>query len=148
VQSTRPKHCKPRLAPVYHQHHCVCWELEFRSVLQSVCRVPAAAVPQSGCVEQHRDVLERPCAAAALAGLISFAALTSDTSSLGKHQLALYDPGRCGLHNSTCSVVWNLAAHNACCTALFNSAASSRCSRPTLSFALAVFVTATATIGV
>lgn len=57
-----------------------------------------ASVPlflaQSGSVEQHRDVLERPCAAAALAGLIAFAGLTGDSSGLGKHQLALYDPGR------------------------------------------------------
>lgn len=45
-------------------------------------------------MEQHRDVLERPCASAALAGLVAFAALTSDSSGLGKHQLALYDPGR------------------------------------------------------
>jgi hypothetical protein len=45
-------------------------------------------------VEQHRDVLERPCASAALAGLLSFASLTSDSSGLGKHSLALYDPGR------------------------------------------------------
>lgn len=49
---------------------------------------------QSESVEQHRDVLERSSAAAALAGLISFAALTSDSSGLGKHQLCLYDPGR------------------------------------------------------
>lgn len=51
-------------------------------------------VVQSESVEQHRDVLERPAAAAALAGLISFATLTSDSSGLGKYQLGLYDPGR------------------------------------------------------
>eukprot|EP00879_Flechtneria_rotunda_P026226 GHRR01027950.1.p1 GENE.GHRR01027950.1~~GHRR01027950.1.p1 ORF type:complete len:833 (+),score=345.51 GHRR01027950.1:1176-3674(+) len=49
---------------------------------------------QSTSVEQHRDVLERPAASAALAGLIAFAALTSDSSGLDKYQLALYDPGR------------------------------------------------------
>jgi len=49
---------------------------------------------QSGSVEQHRDVLERSCAATALAGLIAFASLTSDSTGLGKHSLRLYDPGR------------------------------------------------------
>ncbi|KAF6256271.1 DNA mismatch repair protein [Scenedesmus sp. NREL 46B-D3] len=54
----------------------------------------ARLLAQSGSVEQHRDVLERPCASAALAGLVAFASLTSDGSGLGKHSLALYDPGR------------------------------------------------------
>lgn len=58
----------------------------------AVCR--ASLTLQGGNVEQHRDVLERPAASAALAGLISFATLTSDSSGLGKHLLALYDPGR------------------------------------------------------
>eukprot|EP00775_Hariotina_reticulata_P005551 gene5551-5787_t len=49
---------------------------------------------QSGSVEQHRDVLERSSAATALAGLIAYASLTSDSSGLGKHTLSLYDPGR------------------------------------------------------
>jgi hypothetical protein len=60
---------------------------------------------QSGSVEQHRDVLERPCASAALAGLLGFAALTSDASGLGKHSLALYDPGRCVWLQDTCICV-------------------------------------------
>jgi hypothetical protein len=58
--------------------------------------VTTRTAPQSGSIEQHRDVLERPAAAAALAGLLAFSALTSDSGGLGKHQLALYDPGRCG----------------------------------------------------
>ncbi|WIA29725.1 hypothetical protein OEZ86_012205 [Tetradesmus obliquus] len=53
-----------------------------------------ARLLESGSVEQHRDVLERPCAAAALAGLLAFASLSSDASGMGKHSLALYDPGR------------------------------------------------------
>lgn len=53
-----------------------------------------ARLLESGSVEQHRDVLERPCAAAALAGLLAFASLISDASGMGKHSLALYDPGR------------------------------------------------------
>lgn len=54
----------------------------------------AALHIQSVSVEQHRDVLERPCAAAALAGLLHFSAVTSESTGLGKYQLALYDPGR------------------------------------------------------
>jgi hypothetical protein len=45
-------------------------------------------------VEQHRDVLERPQACAALAALLAFTELTADASGLGKHTLALHDPGR------------------------------------------------------
>lgn len=68
------------------------------------------AVNQSGSVEQHRDVLERPCASAALAGLLGFAALTSDSSGLGKHQLALYDPGRW----AACLVFYITVQHGMC----------------------------------
>lgn len=50
--------------------------------------------PQSETVEQHRDVLERPQACAALAALLSFAELTADAGGLGKYTLALHDPGR------------------------------------------------------
>ncbi|KAF8073199.1 MUS1 [Scenedesmus sp. PABB004] len=48
----------------------------------------------SGSVEQHRDVLERPAAAAALAGLLAFASLGADASGHHRHSLALYDPGQ------------------------------------------------------
>jgi DNA mismatch repair protein MSH2 len=49
---------------------------------------------QSASVEQHRDVLERPAAAYALAGLLSHSALMSDPAGHGRHTLALHDPGR------------------------------------------------------
>lgn len=68
--------------PVPAHPHCCC------------CCCTLRCVVQGGSIEQHRDVLERPCAAAALAGLLHFSAITSDSSGLGKHQLALYDPGR------------------------------------------------------
>ncbi|KAK9813003.1 hypothetical protein WJX72_007194 [[Myrmecia] bisecta] len=47
-----------------------------------------------GNVEQHRDVLERPLAAQALAAVMSFMELMADSSSHGKFRLALYDMGR------------------------------------------------------
>lgn len=49
---------------------------------------------KGGSAEHHRDVLERPAAAAALAGLLAFAQTMADTDSYGKWRLELYDPGR------------------------------------------------------
>ncbi|KAI8470492.1 MAG: DNA mismatch repair protein [Monoraphidium minutum] len=49
---------------------------------------------KSETVEQHRDVLERPQACAALSALLAFTELTADAAGLGKYSLALHDPGR------------------------------------------------------
>lgn len=49
---------------------------------------------RSGNAEHHRDVLDRPGAAAALAALLAFSQALADSASYGKWALALYDPGR------------------------------------------------------
>ncbi|KAL3140673.1 hypothetical protein ABBQ32_005238 [Trebouxia sp. C0010 RCD-2024] len=49
---------------------------------------------KSGNVEQHRDVLERKLAAAALAGVMAFSEVLSDIQNHGKYSLSLYDMGR------------------------------------------------------
>ncbi|KAK9908301.1 hypothetical protein WJX75_005715 [Coccomyxa subellipsoidea] len=49
---------------------------------------------RSGNVEQHRDVLERPLASAALAAVIAFSEVMAVDSGHGKWGLALYDTGR------------------------------------------------------
>lgn len=54
----------------------------------------AAAAPSSlSPVEQHRALLERPQAAAAIAGLLSFSEITSDPSAHGRFTLSYYDTG-------------------------------------------------------
>lgn len=71
------------------------WWVGSQAAAAAACFTLLPLLQQGGNVEQHRDVLERPAASAALAGVIAFASLTSDGSGLGKHTLALYDPGRC-----------------------------------------------------
>jgi DNA mismatch repair protein MSH2 len=54
----------------------------------------AAAAPSSlSPVEQHRALLERPQAAAAIAGLLSFSEITSDPSAHGRFTLSYYNTG-------------------------------------------------------
>ncbi|KAK9842053.1 hypothetical protein WJX81_006373 [Elliptochloris bilobata] len=53
-----------------------------------------ARLLRSGNVEQHRDVLERPQAAVALAAVLAFGEALADGASHGKWALALYDTGR------------------------------------------------------
>jgi len=54
----------------------------------------AAAAPSSlSLAEQHRALLERPQAAAAIAGLLSFSEITSDPSAHGRFTLSYYDTG-------------------------------------------------------
>ena len=55
-------------------------------------------------MEQHRDVLERPQACAALSALLAFTELTADATGLGKYTLQLHDPGRCGRARFMCGV--------------------------------------------
>ena len=47
----------------------------------------------SGNVERHRDVLDQPAAAQALAALVSFAEYTADADSLGKWNLEMHRTG-------------------------------------------------------
>lgn len=49
---------------------------------------------KSGNVEQHRDVLERKLASAALAGVMAFSEVLADVGNHGKYSLSLYDVGR------------------------------------------------------
>jgi DNA mismatch repair protein MSH2 len=52
-----------------------------------------ARLSKAQSAERHRDVLDLAQASAALAGLVSFAELMSDSSLLGRAEVALHDPG-------------------------------------------------------